>query len=53
MILEANGKPAEKEPEAKQSKEKAKRKTYPLELREEFIKEIKNDEKIINEKIFK
>ena len=53
MILEASGKAVEKEPEPKQSKEKATRKTYPLELHEEFIKEIRNDEKIINEKIFK
>ena len=45
MILEAKRKAAEEEPEPKPSKERTKHKKYPLELHEEFINEIKNDEK--------
>ena len=46
MILEAKGKAAEEpEPEPEPSKAKTKHKKSPLELREEFINEIKNDEK--------
>ena len=50
MILEAKRKAAKEEPETKPSKAKTK---SPLELREEFINEIKNDEKHINDQIFK
>ena len=50
MILEAKRKAAKEEPETKPSKAKTK---SPLELREEFINEIKNDEKYINDQIFK
>ena len=53
MILEAKRKPAEEEPEPEPSKAKTKHKKSPLELYEEFINEIKNDEKNINDKIFK
>ena len=49
----ANRKADEEEPEPEPSKAKTKRKKSPLELLEEFIKEIKNDEKNINELIFK
>ena len=46
MILKANRKAAEEhEPEPEPSKAKTKRKKSPLELREEFINEIKNDGK--------
>ena len=46
MILEAKGKATEEpEPEPEPSKAKTKHKKSPLELREEFINEIKNDEK--------
>ena len=45
MILEAKRKVAEEEPEPKPSQERTKHKKYPLELHEEFINEIKNDEK--------
>ena len=51
MILEAKRKAAE-EPEPEPSKAKTKRKKSPLKLREEFINEIKNDKKNINEQIF-
>ena len=44
---------AEKEPEPEPSKAKTKLKKYLLELHKEFINEIKNDEKKINEQIFK
>ena len=53
MILEAKRKAAEEEPELEPSKGKTKRKKLPLELRKEFINEIKSDEKNINEQIFK
>ena len=53
MILEAKRKVVEKEPEPGTSKTKSKCKKFPLEMREEFIHEIKNDEKNINEQIFK
>ena len=53
MILEARKKSAEEEPEPGPSKAKTKRKKSPLELCEEFINGIKNDEKNINEQIFK
>ena len=46
MILEAKRKAAEEEPELEPSKGKTKRKKPPLELRKEFINEIKSDEKI-------
>ena len=45
MILEAKRKVVEKEPEPETSKTKTKWKKFPLEMREEFINEIKNDEK--------
>ena len=48
MILEAKRKAAEEEPEGK-----TKIKKSLLELREEFINENKNDEKNINDQIFK
>ena len=41
MILEAKRKATEEEPEPEPSKAKTKCKKYPLELREEFINEIK------------
>ena len=53
MTLEAKRKAAEKEHERAPSKAKTKHKKYPLELREEFINEIKNDGKNINEQISK
>ena len=53
MILEAKRKAAEKEPEPEPSKAKTNCKKSPLKLLEEFINEIKNDEKNINEQIFK
>ena len=45
MILEGKRKVVEKEPEPGTSKTKSKCKKFPLEMREEFIHEIKNDEK--------
>ena len=53
IIFEAKRKAAEDEPKPKPSKAKTKHKKSPLELRAEFINEIKNDEKHINEQIFK
>ena len=53
IILEAKRKTAEEEPEPVPSKAKTKRKNSPLELREEFINKIENEEKNINEQIFK
>ena len=53
MILEAKRKAAEEEPKPEPSKLKTKRKKSPFELHENFINEIKNDEKNINEQIFK
>ena len=56
-ILEAKRKPAqqepEPEPEPEPSKAKTKCKKFPVQLRKEFINEIKIDEKNINEKISK
>ena len=49
MILEAKRKVVGEEPEPEPKPSKAKTKTK---LGEEFINEIKNDEKIINEEIF-
>ena len=43
----------EEEPEPKPSRASIKWKKCPLVLSEEFINEIKNDEKIINKQIFK
>ena len=51
IILEAKRKMAEEEPEP--SKAKGKRKKFLLELCEEFINKIENEEKNINEQIFK
>ena len=45
MILEAKRKVVEKKPVPETSKTKTKCKKFPLEMREEFINEIKNDEK--------
>ena len=53
MILEAKRKAAEEELKPEPSKLKTKRKKSPFELHENFINEIKNDEKNINEQIFK
>ena len=53
MILEAKRKAAEEEPKPEPTKAKTKRKKSPFELHEKFINEIKNDEKNINEQIFK
>ena len=53
MILEVKRKVTQKEPESKPSKAKTKPKKSPLELHEQFLYEIKNDEKNINEQIFK
>ena len=53
MILEAKRKADEEELETEPSKAKTKPKKSSLELREKFVNEIKNDEKNINEKIFK
>ena len=52
MILETKRKAAEGEPEPGPSKVKGKRKKSSL-VREKFISEIKDDEKNINERIFK
>ena len=46
MILEAKRKASEEEPKTEPSKTKTKRKKSPLELREEFTNEIKNDKKM-------
>ena len=43
----------EEEPKPEPIKAKTKRKNSPLELHKNFINEIKNDEKTINEEIFK
>ena len=53
MILEAKRKTAEEESKPEPSKAKTERKKSLLELHEKFVKEIKNDEKNINEQIFK
>ena len=53
MILEAKRKAAEEEPKPEPTKAKTKRKKSPFELHKKFINEIKNDEKDINEQIFK
>ena len=48
IVLEAKRKAAEEELEPQPSKAKK----FPLELRKEFMNEIKNNEKIINERTF-
>ena len=53
MILEAKRKAPEQEPGPDLSKPKFECKKSSLELGEEFIDEIKNDEKNINEQLFK
>ena len=53
LILEAKRKAPEQEPGPDLSKPKFECKKSPLELGEEFIDEIKNDEKNINEQLFK
>ena len=53
MILVAKRKAAKEEPEPEAWKAKTKRKKSSSELREEFINEIRNGEKNINEKIFR
>ena len=50
MILEAKRKAAEEEPKLKA---KTKRKESPFELHEKFINKIENDQKNINEQMFK
>ena len=53
MILEAKRKVVKEESEPEASKVITKSKKSSLQLREEFINEIKNEEKNINEQIFK
>ena len=53
MILEAKRKAVDEEPKSETTKAKTKRKKSPFELHEKFLNEIKNDEKNINEQIFK
>ena len=53
MIFEAIRKAAEEESEPEPSKAITERKKSLLELREEFINEIKNDDKKVNEQIIK
>ena len=53
MILEAKRKAPEQKPGPDLSKPKFECKKSPLELGEEFIDEIKNNEKNINEQLFK
>ena len=55
MILEVERKATEEKPELKPepSKSKTKPKKCPLELREEFLNEMKRDEKNISTQIFK
>ena len=53
MIIEAKRKTAEEELKPELTKTKTKRKKSPFELHEKLINEIKNDEKIIHEQIFK
>ena len=53
MILEAKIMAAKKEPKPEPTKAKTKHKKSPLELYEKFINEIKDDEKNINEEMFK
>ena len=50
VILEAKRKAAEEEPKLKA---KTKRKESPFELHEKFINKIENDQKNINEQMFK
>ena len=53
MILKVKRKAPEEEPKPKPTKAKTKRKKFPFELPKKFINENKNDEKNINEEIFK
>ena len=53
MILEAKRKTAEEEPAPEPSKVKTESKKSLLELHEEFINETKNDQKNINEQIYR
>ena len=53
MIIEAKRKIAEEELKPELTKTKTKRKKSPFALHEKLINEIKNDEKIIHEQIFK
>ena len=53
MILEAKRKAAEEEHKSDPTKAKTKRKKSPFEWHEKFINEIKNNEKNLNEQIFK
>ena len=53
MILEAKRKTAEEEPASEPSKVKTESKKSLLELHEEFINETKNDQKNINEQIYR
>ena len=53
VILETKRKATKEEPKPEPTKTKTKRKKTPLELHEKFINVIKNDEKNINEQIFK
>ena len=53
MILEAKRNTHEKKPKPEPIKEKTKRKKSPFELHEKFINKFKNNEKTINEQMFK
>ena len=53
VIFESKRKVAEEEPKAELTKAKTKCKKSPFELHEKIINKIKNDEKNLNEEIFK
>ena len=53
MILEAKRKAAEEELKPEPAKAKTKRKESPFELHKKSVNEIKNDEKNVNEEIFR
>ena len=53
MILEAERKAAEGEPKPESTKAKTKRKKSLFEMHEKIINEFKNNEKNINEQVFK
>ena len=53
IILEAKRKAAKEEPKPEPAKAKTKRKESPFELHKKSVNEIKNDEKNINEEIFR
>ena len=53
MILEAKRNTHEKKPKPEPTKEKTKRKKSPFELHEKFINKFKNNEKTVNEQMFK